>query len=141
MAIVLSGNLIDRNAHVNIFASGLPSSSTREKGRTSASMIACAIVPRGGILVIETTQDLYLLLDRLQRLHRAIEFELGAFALGKPVILLEPLGIDMNAIRSGAPLGVVASVLAVCPSPTQAATTQTQAVPEPHKNHAENDVD
>ena len=87
MSDLLRRDLIDRNTGVNVRAGRLFDANAGEKRAAGTRVIACPIRSRGGIDVIQAAENLQLILHPLERLHRAGQFELPAFAFRPPVRL------------------------------------------------------
>ena len=69
----LSRNLVHRNSDMNIAASRLACPRTGEKCRARSGMIPRPIASGRCVLMIESTNDLDMLLQTLQRCHTVIQ--------------------------------------------------------------------
>ena len=66
-------------------------------------MIARPVGAGGGVDLVESAQDLDMLLDLLQRLQRLVQLEVFAFLLGPPVALVHAVGnVDERHPQRGA---------------------------------------
>src|SRR3954470_20137151 len=92
MPDVLGGDLIDRGADADIRTGCLLRAATGEERGARACVVAGAVVPGGRVDVVEALDDLNLILERGERLHRGREFELFALALGPPRLQVHTVG-------------------------------------------------
>ena len=84
MADLLGGDLIDRNARVNIGPRRFAHPHAGEERSIGPGMVAGAIGSRRGVNVIQPAQHLHVVFQILQRLHRVVEFELRSFRFWPP---------------------------------------------------------
>ena len=88
-----AGDLVDRDARVDIGAGGLLDPDSGEERRAGAGVVARPVLAAGGVLLVQPGDDLQLVLEPLQRLHRPVELEPLAFLLfGHQCDRLTPLG-------------------------------------------------
>ena len=84
VADLAGDDLVDRDARVDVGAGGLADADAGEERAAGAGVVAGSVGAGGGVHVVETGDDLDAVFDRFQRLHRAVEGEVLALALGPP---------------------------------------------------------
>ena len=88
----LRGHLVDRDAGMDVGAGRLLHPDAGQERAAGPGMIAGPVRPGGRVDLVESAQDLDMLLDLFQRLKRPGELEILAFLLGPPVALVHAVG-------------------------------------------------
>ena len=141
MADLPRHQLIDGDARADVRRALLQPDAGQERSVT-ARMIACAIGPAGRRAMIQTAEDLDQPPARFQRLESAAERELGPLVSWATTAAgMAPLGKYTKAVRSGAPVAVVARPEAVAGTAAMAAmarATQRPAAAKPAPSRPRN---
>ena len=102
VADALGRHLVDRDARVDVGAGRLLDPDARQERSARPGMVARPVQAAVGVDVVESAQDLDLLLDLFQRLQRPGELEIFALALGPPVTLIHAVGnVDIGHPQRG----------------------------------------
>ena len=81
-----SGNLVHRNAGLDIRALGLARLTAGEEGGGGPGVVAGPVAVRTGLVVRQTADDLEILLERFHRLEDVRQFIIGSDGLRRPVL-------------------------------------------------------
>jgi hypothetical protein len=124
----LGGDLVDRDAAMDILPGRLASSHAGEVRRACASMVAGAVGAGRGVLMVEARDDLKLFAEWLEDLRRATQ------PSGHQVFCTTPLGIMKKPIRKGARAASTAAARTTRGKSEPKAGSARHAPPRPRKN-------
>ena len=116
-ADLLRGDLIDRDAVLDVGAGGLARMDAGQERRAGARVVAGAVAERVAVLVREAGQHQHVLAERLERLQDARELERAPSAPRRPVVhddAVRDVGEGeperrLGGLRGAASAGVIAS--------------------------------
>src|SRR5262245_27674212 len=98
MANVLREELVDRDARVNVRPGSFLDANAGQERATGSGVIARSVGSGSGIAMVQSRDDLELVFDFIQRLHRPIEREILSFTIGPPTVLDGAIG-EVNESR------------------------------------------